>query len=49
MVYECENIVRIIETKDDQEYQQLKNWSEIVLRITEEARKQNNIIFTAEK
>ena len=49
MVYECENIVRIIETKDDQEYQQLKNWSEIVLRITEEARKQNNIRFTVEE
>ena len=49
MVYECTNIVRIIETKNDQEYQQLKSWSEIVLRITEEARKQNNIIFDTEK
>ena len=49
MVYECTNIVRIIETKNDQEYQQLKSWSEIVLRITEEARKQNNIIFDKEK
>lgn len=49
MVYECENIVRIIETNNDQEYQQLKGWSEIVLQITEEARKQNNIIFAAEK
>ncbi|MEH7075556.1 Gfo/Idh/MocA family protein [Neobacillus drentensis] len=49
MVYECENIVRIIETKNDQEYLQLKGWSEIVLRITEEARKQNNIVFAAER
>ena len=49
MVYECENIVRIIETKNDQEYLQLKNWSEIVLRITEKARKQNNIVFASEK
>jgi predicted dehydrogenase len=49
MVYECENIVRIIETKNDQEYLQLKSWSEIVLRITEEARKQNNIVFASEQ
>jgi predicted dehydrogenase len=49
MVYECENIARIIETKNDHEYLQLKSWSEIVLRITEEARKQNNIVFASEK
>ncbi|WP_235846934.1 Gfo/Idh/MocA family protein [Neobacillus soli] len=49
MVYECINIARVIETKNDEEYQQLKNWSKIVLRITEEARKQNNIVFASEK
>jgi predicted dehydrogenase len=49
MVYECRNIARIIETRNVQEYQQLKNWSEIVLRITEEARRQNNIVFAVEK
>ena len=49
MVYECINFAKIIETKNDQEYERLKNWSKIVLRITEEARKQNNIIFASEK
>ncbi|WML38405.1 Gfo/Idh/MocA family oxidoreductase [Neobacillus sp. OS1-2] len=49
MVYEGINIAEIIESKNDEEYKRLKHWSEIVLRITEEARKQNNIIFDAEK
>ena len=49
MIYECLNIAHIIETKNNEQYNRLKNWSEIVLRITEEARKQNNIIFAAEK
>jgi len=49
MVYECINIAEIIVTKNDEEYERLKHWSEIVLRITEEARKQNNIIFDSEK
>ncbi|WP_035445197.1 Gfo/Idh/MocA family protein [Bacillus sp. UNC41MFS5] len=49
MVYECENIAKIIETKNDKEYLRLKSWSEIVLQITEEARKQNNILFASEK
>ncbi|MFJ7725042.1 Gfo/Idh/MocA family protein [Neobacillus sp. NPDC097160] len=49
MVYECMNMAKIIETKNNDEYKQLKKWSEIVLRITEEARKQNNIIFDSEK
>lgn len=48
MVYECKNIVTIIEMKNDKEYQELKNWSEIVLQITEEARKQSNIVFPAD-
>ncbi|MDP4083367.1 MAG: Gfo/Idh/MocA family oxidoreductase [Bacillota bacterium] len=49
MVYECLNFVRIIETKDHTEYEKLKKWSQIVLQITEEARKQNGIIFASEK
>jgi predicted dehydrogenase len=49
MVYECEVFARIINEKDDEAYQQLKEWSSIVLEITEDARKQNNIIFTSEK
>jgi predicted dehydrogenase len=49
MVYECKNIAGIIETKNDQEYEVLKGWSKIVLRITEDARKQNNILFHSDK
>lgn len=49
MVYECINIAEFIETNNVAEYEKFKNWSKIVLRITEEARKQNNIIFTSEK
>ncbi|WHY87418.1 Gfo/Idh/MocA family oxidoreductase [Neobacillus novalis] len=49
MVYECINFAKIIEMKNVQEYERLKKWSQIVLRITEEARKQNNIIFASDK
>ena len=49
MVYECATIARIIETKNVEEYDTLKQWSQIVLRITEEARRQNNIVFDVEK
>jgi predicted dehydrogenase len=49
MVYECLNIAEIIETKDDNEYEKLKNMSKIVLSVTEEARKQNNIVFGVEE
>ncbi|MGG3468342.1 Gfo/Idh/MocA family oxidoreductase [Neobacillus pocheonensis] len=49
MVYECRNIAKIIETGNVPEYEKYKKWSIIVLRITEEARKQNNIIFETEK
>ncbi|PLS05878.1 gfo/Idh/MocA family oxidoreductase [Neobacillus cucumis] len=49
MVYECINIAGIIETNNNQEYEQLKDWSKIVLKITEEARKQNQIVFNADK
>jgi len=49
MVYECKNIATIIETKNDMEYEVLKKWSKIVLRVTEEARLQNNILFPSDK
>lgn len=49
MVYECIIIAEIIETNDDEQYMKLKNLSKIVLRVTEEARKQNNIVFGVEK
>jgi predicted dehydrogenase len=49
MVYECINIAKIIESKNVQEYEELKSWSKLVLRITEEVRKENNILFASEK
>ncbi|MED4228806.1 Gfo/Idh/MocA family oxidoreductase [Neobacillus cucumis] len=49
MVYECINIASIIQNHHTMEYNQLKDWSNIVLRITEEARRQNNIVFGVEK
>lgn len=49
MVYECISFAKIIETKDDKEYEELMNWAKSVLRITEEARRQNQIIFASEK
>ncbi|WHY03442.1 Gfo/Idh/MocA family oxidoreductase [Neobacillus sp. DY30] len=49
MVYECINIAEIIETRDDSQYEKLKEMSKIVLRVTEEARKQNNIVFGVER
>jgi predicted dehydrogenase len=49
MVYECINIAEIIETKNDDQYKELKDMSQIVLRVTEEARKQNNIVFGVER
>jgi predicted dehydrogenase len=49
MVYECLNLAKIIETNNKAKYEQLKDWSKIVLRITEEARKQNNIVFESDK
>ncbi|MEH7097300.1 Gfo/Idh/MocA family protein [Neobacillus vireti] len=48
MVYECMNIANIMETNNHEEYKQLREWSKIVLRITEEARKQNHIVFKAD-
>jgi predicted dehydrogenase len=49
MVYECIKFAEIIETNNDQEYEKLKEWSKKVLRVTEEARKQNNIVFGVER
>lgn len=49
MIYECINFAQIIETNDHKEYERFKKWSQIVLRITEDARKQNGIIFASER
>lgn len=49
MVYECLTIASVIKSKDVQKYQELKKLSEIVMSITEGARKQNNIVFGTEK
>jgi predicted dehydrogenase len=49
MVYECRDFAEIIQSQNHAEYERLKNWSKIVVRVTEEARKQNNIIFGTEK
>ncbi|WP_310194008.1 Gfo/Idh/MocA family oxidoreductase [Neobacillus niacini] len=49
MVYECMNIAEIVATNDDDQYEKLKNLSKIVLRVTEVARKQNNIVFGVER
>ncbi|MBS4172279.1 Gfo/Idh/MocA family oxidoreductase [Bacillus sp. FJAT-49736] len=49
MVYELDHFVDIIHLNNTIEYERLKNLSYIVLEITEEARKQNNILFAAEK
>lgn len=49
MVYEIEEFKRIIETKDNERYEELKAISHATLKITEEARKQNKILFDVEK
>jgi predicted dehydrogenase len=49
MVYECINIGEIIETNDKTRYKKVSRLSKIVLSITEEARKQNNIVFGVER
>lgn len=48
MKYEIEAFLKIINTKDEEEYNRLKEISYTVLSITEEARRQNNIIFKGE-
>lgn len=49
MVFEIGNFIKIIDAKDDQEYNRLRNLSFQVLAITEAARKQNNILFKSEQ
>lgn len=48
MAYECMKFAEIIKKNDDHEYKKLQEMSMIVLRVTEEARKQNNIVFGVE-
>ncbi|KQL54865.1 oxidoreductase [Heyndrickxia shackletonii] len=49
MVYEINDFINIMETNDIQEYDRLKRLSNTVLEITEEARRQNNILFKSEQ
>ncbi|SFB08144.1 MULTISPECIES: Gfo/Idh/MocA family protein [unclassified Bacillus (in: firmicutes)] len=49
MVYEVEEFVKIIESGNTSEYLRLKELSQVVLNITEKARKQNGIVFGCEK
>lgn len=49
MIYECLNFAEIIKGHNKREYVELKKLSQIVLKITEDARKQNNIIFASDK
>ena len=49
MVYEIEEIVSIIENNEKAKYEELKELSRLVLKITETARKQNGIVFDSEK
>lgn len=45
MVYEIESFLEIMETKDMQAFQELKKISLQVLSVTEDARRQNGIVF----
>lgn len=45
MIYEINTFIQIIQTKDNNTYNELKQLSTTVLSITEKARKDNNIIF----
>ncbi|WP_188454744.1 Gfo/Idh/MocA family protein [Virgibacillus oceani] len=49
MVYEIGSFARIIETNSVEEYENLKKLSQIVLSITEEARRQNGIVYACER
>ncbi len=49
MVYEIENFVGIIKEKDKDKYEVLKELSLDVLTITESARKQNGIVYSADR
>jgi predicted dehydrogenase len=48
MMYEAEAIASAIQSNDRKMYKHYRTISEIVIHITEEARKQNNIAFAAE-
>lgn len=49
MFYEIEVFVKIIETNDQEEYNVLRKISAEVLEITENVRKENGILFAADK
>ena len=49
MKFEINNFTRIISSRNDKEYMELKDLSLITLSITEKARKQNGIIYGCEK
>jgi predicted dehydrogenase len=49
MIYEATRFAEIIGTKDFKTYEELKKLSKIVIGITEEARRQNGIVFGTEK
>ncbi|MET1030700.1 Gfo/Idh/MocA family protein [Domibacillus tundrae] len=48
MMYEAEAVASAIKSNNREMYKHYRNISEIVIHITEEARKQNNIVFAAE-
>lgn len=49
MMYEAEVIAAAIQSNDRAVYEQYRSISEIVIHITEEARKQNQIVYAVEK
>lgn len=49
MLYEIQNIMKIIQQNNETEYKKLQEMSKIVLSITENARRQNGIIFGVEE
>jgi scyllo-inositol 2-dehydrogenase (NADP+) len=49
MVYEAARFAEIIEKRQEIGYQELKQLSRAVIKITEEARRQNGILFRGEK
>ncbi|MET3698588.1 predicted dehydrogenase [Bacillus oleivorans] len=49
MVYEIEAFKEIIETRNCERYEELRRISEAALRITAEARRQNDIVFGVER
>ncbi len=49
MLYEIQNITKIIQHNLEEDYKRLKEMSSIVLTITETARKQSGIVFSVEQ